>query len=166
PGDKLTLDSKVITRKRHIWKFDVKASVYGDLAISGVVLIHPQAIIDPSAQIHESVSIGPFTIIGPDVSIDEGTVIGPNNIFIGPTKIGKNNRFFHFCTVGEDTPDLKYKGEPTELIIGNNNTFREYSSIHRGTVQDAGKTVIGNNNLIMCYAHVGHDCFVGNHCIM
>jgi len=129
-------------------------------------LIHPQAIIDPSAQLHETVSVGPFTIIGPDVTIDEGTVIGPNNIFKGPTRIGKNNRFFHFCTIGEDTPDLKYKGEPTELIIGDNNTFREYASVRRGTVQDAGKTVIGDNNLIMCYAHVGHDCFVGNHCIM
>ena len=129
-------------------------------------MIHPQAIVDPSAKVHETASIGPFTFIGPDVIIGEGTVIGSNNVIKGPTTIGKNNQFFQFCTIGEDTPDLKYKGEPTELIIGDNNSFREYCSVHRGTVQDNGVTKIGSHNLIMTYAHVAHDSVVGDHCIL
>ena len=129
-------------------------------------MIHPQAIVDPSSVVHETAEIGPFTLIGPDVVIGAGTVVGSNNVIKGPTNIGKNNRFFQFCTIGEDTPDLKYQGEPTELIIGDNNVFREYSSVHRGTVQDNSKTVVGNNNLIMTYAHIAHDCVVGNHCIL
>lgn len=129
-------------------------------------MIHPQAIVDPSASVHEKAEIGPFTLIGPNVTIGEGTVVGSNNVIKGPTKIGKNNRIFQFCTIGEDTPDLKYDGEPTELIIGDNNTFREYSSVHRGTVQDRGITTIGSHNLIMTYAHVAHDCVVGDHCIL
>lgn len=129
-------------------------------------MIHSHAVVDPSATVHETANIGPFTVIGPDVSIGEGTVIGSNNVIKGPTKIGKNNKVFQFCTIGEDTPDLKYDGEPTELVIGDNNVFREYSSVHRGTVQDNGITKVGNHNLIMTYAHVAHDCVVGDHCIL
>ena len=129
-------------------------------------MIHPQALVDPAANVHETASIGPFSIIGPNVTIGAGTVVGSNNVIKGPTKIGKNNKFFQFCTIGEDTPDLKYKGEPTELIIGDNNSFREYCSVHRGTVQDNGVTQIGSHNLIMTYAHVAHDCIVGDHCIL
>lgn len=129
-------------------------------------MIHPQAIVDPTAEIHESVEVGPFTLIGSNVKIGAGTVIGANNVIKGPTIIGKNNRFFQFCSIGEDTPDLKYKGELTELVIGDGNTFREFCSVHRGTVQDKGITLIGNDNLIMTYAHVAHDCVVANNCII
>lgn len=129
-------------------------------------MIHPQALVDPSAEVHETATIGPFSFIGANVVIGEGTVVGSNNVIKGPTRIGRNNKFFQFCTIGEDTPDLKYDGEPTELIIGDNNNFREYSSVHRGTIQDNGKTIIGSHNLIMTYAHVAHDCIVGDHCIL
>ena len=129
-------------------------------------MIHPQALVDPSATVHKTASIGPFSVIGPGVSIGEGTVVGSGNVIKGPTRIGRNNKFFQFCTIGEETPDLKYDGEPTELLIGDNNSFREYCSVHRGTVQDRGTTTIGSHNLIMTYAHVAHDCVVGDHCIL
>jgi len=129
-------------------------------------LIDPRAIIDPSATIGNDVSIGPWSIIGPDVEIGDGCVISSHVIIKGPTRIGRNNRIFQFASVGEDTPDLKYKGEPTRLVIGDNNTIREGVTIHRGTVQDRSETTIGDNNLLMAYVHVGHDCVVGNHCIL
>lgn len=129
-------------------------------------LIDPRAIIDPSAKLADDVSVGPWSIIGPNVEIGSGTVIESHVIVKGPTVIGKNNRIFQFASVGEDTPDLKYNGEPTRLVIGDNNTIREHVTIHRGTVQDRSETTIGNNNLLMCYVHVGHDCVIGNHCIL
>ncbi|HVL01654.1 MAG TPA: acyl-ACP--UDP-N-acetylglucosamine O-acyltransferase [Dongiaceae bacterium] len=129
-------------------------------------MIHPQAIVDPKAQLADDVSVGPWTYIGPDVQIDSGTRIESHAAIKGPTRIGKNNRIFQFSVVGEDTPDLKYKGEPTRLVIGDNNTIRECVTIHRGTVQDRSETTIGNNNLLMAYVHVGHDSVIGNHCIL
>ncbi|GAA6153360.1 acyl-ACP--UDP-N-acetylglucosamine O-acyltransferase [Pseudoteredinibacter isoporae] len=129
-------------------------------------LIDPRAIIDPSAVIADDVEIGPWSIIGPGVSIDAGTVVHSHVIIKGPTKIGRNNRIYQFSSIGEDTPDLKYQGEPTTLVIGDNNVIREGVTIHRGTVQDRGETYIGNENLIMAYAHIGHDSVVGNHCIL
>lgn len=129
-------------------------------------LIDPRAIIDPSAVIADDVEIGPWSIVGPGVSIDAGTVIHSHVILKGPTKIGRNNRIYQFSSIGEDTPDMKYQGEPTTLVIGDNNVIREGVTIHRGTVQDRGETSIGNDNLIMAYAHVGHDSVVGNHCIL
>jgi len=129
-------------------------------------VIHPQAIVDPKAQLADDVSVGPWTYIGPDVQIDSGTRIESHAVIKGPTRIGKNNRIFQFSVVGEDTPDLKYKGEPTRLVIGDNNTIRECVTIHRGTVQDRSETTIGNNNLLMAYVHVGHDSVIGNHCIL
>lgn len=129
-------------------------------------MIHPQAIVDPKAQLAPDVKVGPWTYIGPDVEIDAGTVIESHVVIKGPTRIGKNNRIFQFSSVGEDTPDLKYKGEPTRLVIGDNNTIRECVTIHRGTVQDRSETTIGNNNLLMAYVHIGHDSVVGNHCIL
>lgn len=129
-------------------------------------LIDPRAIIDPSAVIADDVEIGPWSIVGPGVSIDAGTVIHSHVIIKGPTKIGRNNRIYQFSSIGEDTPDLKYQGEPTTLVIGDNNVIREGVTIHRGTVQDRGETRIGNDNLIMAYAHIGHDSVVGNHCIL
>lgn len=129
-------------------------------------MIDPSAIVDPSAVLGKDVSVGPWTIIGPGVEIGDGCEIASHVVIKGPTVIGRNNKIFQFSTVGEDTPDLKYKGEPTRLIIGDNNVIREGVTIHRGTVQDNSETLIGSDNLLMAYVHVGHDCVVGNHVIM
>lgn len=129
-------------------------------------LIDPRAIIDPSASLAAGVRVGPWSIIGPDVHIGEGTEIGPHVIVKGPTWIGRHNRIFQFSSIGEDTPDLKFKGEPTRLVIGDHNVIREGVTIHRGTVQDREETTIGDYNLIMAYAHIGHDSVIGNHCIL
>jgi UDP-N-acetylglucosamine acyltransferase len=129
-------------------------------------VIDNQAIIDPSATIGENVSIGPWTIIGPDVVIGDNCQIASHVVIRGPSVIGANNKIYQFSTIGDDTPDLKYKGEPTKLIMGDDNVIREGVTIHRGTVQDRGETVIGNNNLLMAYAHVGHDSVIGNNVIM
>jgi UDP-N-acetylglucosamine acyltransferase len=128
--------------------------------------IHPQAIVDPRANLSADVEVGPFSVIGPDVEIGPGTQIASHVVIKGPTVIGARNRILQFSTVGEDTPDLKYKGEPTRLLIGDDNTIREGVTIHRGTVQDRGETVIGNHNLLMAYVHVGHDSVIGNHCVL
>ncbi|CAM3730170.1 Acyl-[acyl-carrier-protein]-UDP-N-acetylglucosamine O-acyltransferase [Pseudomonas reidholzensis] len=128
--------------------------------------IDPRAIIDPSAKLAEGVEVGPWSIVGPDVEIGEGTVIGPHVVLKGPTRIGKHNRIYQFSSIGEDTPDLKYKGEATRLVIGDHNVIREGVTIHRGTVQDRAETTVGDHNLIMAYAHIGHDSVIGSHCIL
>jgi UDP-N-acetylglucosamine acyltransferase len=125
-------------------------------------VIHPQAIVDPKADIAPGVSIGAFSIIGPDVVIDEGTWIGPHVVINGPTKIGKNNKIYQFSSIGEAPQDKKYAGEPTRLEIGDGNIIRESVTISRGTMQDSGVTRVGDENLIMAYAHIAHDCQVGN----
>lgn len=124
------------------------------------------AIIHPSAKIAEGVTVGPGTVIGADVEIGEGTWIGPHAVIAGPTVIGKNNKIFQFSSVGDDPQDITYKGEPTRLEIGDNNTIREYCMISRGTVKGGNITRIGNDNFFMAYSHVGHDCMVGNSIIM
>ncbi|MGB0466149.1 MAG: acyl-ACP--UDP-N-acetylglucosamine O-acyltransferase [Pontibacterium sp.] len=129
-------------------------------------MIDPRAIVDPSAKLADNVEVGPFSIIGPDVEIGEGTRIGPHAVVKGPTRIGANNQIFQFATVGEDCQDKKYNGEATRLTIGDNNVIREGVTIHRGTVQDKGETIIGSHNLFMAYAHVAHDCVVGNNVIL
>ena len=129
-------------------------------------MIHPQAIIEPGAKVGENVTIGPWSYIGANVVIGDNCEINSHVVIKGPTRIGKGNRFFQFASIGEECQDLKYDGEPTELIIGDNNTFRESCTIHRGTIQDNSLTQIGSNNLFMAYTHVAHDCIVGNHCIM
>lgn len=129
-------------------------------------MIDSRAIIDPSAKLADNVTVGPWTIIGPDVEIGEGTEIASHVVLKGPTVIGKNNRIFQFSSVGEDTPDLKYRGEATRLVIGDNNVIREGVTIHRGTIQDRAETTIGNENLLMAYVHVGHDSLIGNHTIL
>ncbi|MCD4865814.1 acyl-ACP--UDP-N-acetylglucosamine O-acyltransferase [Pseudomonas sp. PLB05] len=131
-----------------------------------MTLIDPRAIVDPKARLAADVQVGPWSIIGPDVEIGEGTVIGPHVILKGPTVIGRHNRIFQFSSIGEDTPDLKYQGEPTRLRIGDHNTIREGVTIHRGTVQDREETTIGDHNLLMAYVHIGHDSVIGNHCIL
>lgn len=128
--------------------------------------IHPTALIDPSAQLAADVEVGPYSIIGPNVSIGAGCVIGPHVVIRGVTSIGERNRIFQFASVGEDCQDKKYKGEATRLEIGDDNVIREGVTIHRGTTQDQGITRVGSRNLFMAYAHVAHDCIVGNDCIM
>lgn len=129
-------------------------------------MIHPQAIIHPSAKLADDVSVGPWSIIGADVEIGEGSVIHSHVVIKGPTRIGKRNQIYQFSSIGEDTPDLKYKGEPTRLAIGDDNIFREGVTVHRGTIQDNSVTLIGNHNLIMAYVHIGHDSVINNHCIL
>lgn len=129
-------------------------------------MIHPQAIIDPSAKIADYVSIGPFTVIGADVEIDSGTTIASHVVINGPTKIGKDNTIFQFASIGEKPQDLKFEDEPTELIIGDRNTIREYVTLHRGTPGGGGVTRIGDDNLFMASSHVAHDCVLGNHIIL
>jgi len=128
-------------------------------------VIHPTAIIDPSARIADNVEIGPWTMIGANVEIDEGTWIGPHVIIRGPTKIGKDNKIFQFASLGEEPQDKKFRGENTLLEIGDRNTIREFCSFNRGTVQDQSVTRIGNDNLFMAYVHIAHDCIVGNNTI-
>ncbi len=128
--------------------------------------IHPQAIVDPSAKLAEGVTVGPWSYIGPDVEIGEGTEILSHVVVKGPTKIGRGNRIFQFASVGEECQDKKYAGEPTTLVIGDNNVIRENCTIHRGTTQDRGETRIGSGNLLMAYVHVAHDCVIGDNTIL
>lgn len=128
-------------------------------------MIHPSAIIDPSAKLADDVEVGPWTIIGPNVEIGAGSKIESHVVIKGPSIIGRNNHIFQFSTVGDATPDLKFKGEDTRLVIGDDNVIREGVTIHRGTVQDRGETTIGDSNLFMAYVHVGHDNVIGNNCI-
>jgi UDP-N-acetylglucosamine acyltransferase len=126
---------------------------------------HPTAIIHPDAKLADDVQVGAYTIIGEHVEIGAGTTIGPHVVIHGHTRIGKNNRIFQFSSLGEIPQDKKYANEPTRLEIGDNNTIREFCTFNLGTVQDGGVTRIGNNNWIMAYVHLAHDCQIGNHTI-
>ena len=129
-------------------------------------MIHPSAIIHPSAKIADDVSVGPFSIIDEHVEIDSGTVVGPHVVINGHTTIGKNNHFYQFSSIGEANQDKKYAGEPTRTVFGDNNIIRESCTIHRGTVQDREETTIGNDNLLMAYTHIAHDVELGNNIII
>jgi UDP-N-acetylglucosamine acyltransferase len=129
-------------------------------------MIHKTAIIDPKSKISSNVSIGPYSVIGPDVEIDENTIIYSHVSISGQTKIGKRNKIYPFASIGNDPQDLKYKGEETKLIIGNENTIREYVTINPGTVGDGGKTIVGNSCLFMISSHIAHDCLIGNNVII
>ena len=124
-------------------------------------IVHPNAFVDSSAELYDGVSIASGAIIGPNVVIDSGTQIGPNAVIEGKTKIGKNNKVFPNVFIGLEPQDLKYKGASTEVIIGDNNTFRECVTINKAT-DEGEKTIIGNNNLLMAYTHIGHNCELGN----
>jgi UDP-N-acetylglucosamine acyltransferase len=124
--------------------------------------VDPTSIIHPSSKIDDSVEIGPFCIISEDVEIKKGTKLLSHVVLKGPTTIGEDNIFYQFSTIGEDTPDKKFKGEKTRLQIGHRNIFREGVTVHRGTIQDKGVTVIGSDNLLMAYSHIAHDCIVGS----
>ena len=121
------------------------------------------SVIDPSASIHSSVKIGPFCVIGPNVIIGPNCFLHSHVVIKGPTTIAEDNIFYQFSTIGDDTPDKKYAGEETTLEIGLGNIFREGVTVHRGTIQDKSRTLIGDNNLFMAYSHVAHDCEIGNH---
>jgi UDP-N-acetylglucosamine acyltransferase len=128
--------------------------------------IHPTAIVDAKAELDSSVEVGAYSIIEAGVKIDADTRIGSHAVIKGPTTIGKNNHIFQFVSLGEQPQDKKYKNEPTTLEIGNNNTIREFCTFNRGTIQDKGVTKIGDNNWIMAYVHIAHDCDVGNNTIL
>ena len=129
-------------------------------------MIHKTAIIDSKAKISTNVEIGPYATIGPNVEIGENTLIQSHVNITGNTTIGKKNKLYSFASIGSDPQDLKYKGEETTLLIGDNNTIREHVTINTGTVQGGGLTKIGNNNLIMIGAHIAHDCIIGNNIVM
>jgi UDP-N-acetylglucosamine acyltransferase len=128
-------------------------------------VIHPTAIVDPSARVMAGVTVGPYSVIGAEVEIDEGTWVGPHVVINGPTRIGRDNRIFQFCSLGEAPQDKKYAGEHTWLEIGDRNVIREYCTFNRGTVQGAGATRVGHDNWIMAYVHIAHDCQVGSNTI-
>jgi len=129
-------------------------------------MIHKTAIINSKAKISTNVEIGPYATIGPNVEIGENTLIQSHVNITGNTTIGKGNKLYSFASIGSDPQDLKYKGEETTLLIGDNNTIREHVTINTGTVQGGGLTKIGNNNLIMIGAHIAHDCIIGNNIVM
>ena len=128
-------------------------------------MIHERAIVSDRARLHEEVSIGPYSIVGPDVEIGPGTRVESHVVLKGPCVIGRDNHIFQFASIGDDPQDKKYAGEPTRLVIGDRNTIREYCTINRGTVQDAGVTRVGNDNWIMAYVHIAHDCVIGDQTI-
>lgn len=128
--------------------------------------IHSTALVHASAELDADVVIGPYTVIGPDVCIGHGTHIGAHCVIEGKTTIGSDNRIFHFVSLGAVPQDKKYAGEPTELIIGSRNTIREFCTFNLGTAQDKGVTRVGDDNWIMAYVHIAHDCHVGHHTIL
>ncbi|MBK9571374.1 MAG: acyl-ACP--UDP-N-acetylglucosamine O-acyltransferase [Rhodoferax sp.] len=131
-----------------------------------MALIHPSALVDAQAELDESVSVGPYTVIGPHVRIGAGSTIGAHCVLEGRTTIGRDNRVFQFASLGAAPQDKKYAGEPTELVIGDRNTIREFTTFNLGTAQDTGVTRIGDDNWIMAYVHIAHDCQVGNQTIL
>ena len=129
-------------------------------------MIDSRAVISPQAQIDSDVHVGPFTIIGADVIVGKGTWIGPHAVINGPTRIGEDNKIFQFASIGDAPQDKKYRGEPTRLEIGDRNVFREFVTVNRGTTHDRGVTRVGSDNLLMSYAHVAHDCQLGDQIVM
>lgn len=128
--------------------------------------VHPTAIVDKNAKIGNDVSIGPYSIIGANVQIGNGTKLEAHVVIDGHTTIGENNKIAPFASIGQPPQDLKYKGEPTRVVIGNENLIREYVTINCGTVNGHAVTTVGNNNMLMAYSHVAHDCVVGNNVVM
>lgn len=127
--------------------------------------IHPTAIVDPGAELDSTVSVGPYSVIGPHVKVGAGTTIGPHSVIEGHTTIGQDNRIFQFTSLGAIPQDKKYAGEPCELIIGDRNVIREFCTFNIGSPGDTGVTRVGNDNWLMAYVHLAHDCVVGNHTI-
>ena len=128
--------------------------------------IHPTALVDPKAELGQNVDVAAYALVGAHVRIGEGSSIGAHSVVEGHTSIGCNNRIFQFCSIGGAPQDKKYAGEPTRLEIGDGNTIREFCTLNTGTVQDAGVTRLGDDNWIMAYVHVAHDCRIGSHTIL
>jgi len=128
--------------------------------------VHPTAIIAPGAKLHATVEVGPYAVIGSQVTIGAGTMVGPHAVIDGRTRLGERNKVFQFASVGAPPQDLKYAGEDSALEIGNENLIREFTTLHKGTTGGGGVTRIGDRNLFMAYAHVAHDCQVGNGCVL
>ena len=128
--------------------------------------VHTTAVVDPGAELHASVSVGPYAVIGPRVRVGAGTTIGAHCVIEGRTTIGRDNRIFQFASLGAVPQDKKYAGEPTELVIGDRNTIREFCTFNLGTAQGGGVTRIGDDNWIMAYVHIAHDCQVGSQVIL
>lgn len=128
--------------------------------------IHPTAIVAPGAQVDASAEIGPYAIIGPKVRIGPGTIVGAHTVIEGDTTIGARNHIYHHASIGADPQDLKFHGEDTKLVLGDENLVREFTTLHKGTEGGGGVTRIGNKNLFMANSHVAHDCTVGNRCVL
>ncbi|HEX4618332.1 MAG TPA: acyl-ACP--UDP-N-acetylglucosamine O-acyltransferase [Steroidobacteraceae bacterium] len=128
-------------------------------------MIDPRAVVSPEARLAADVTVGPFTVIGAGVEIGPRTIVGPHAVINGPTTIGADNHVFQFASIGDAPQDKKYRGEPTRLAIGDRNVFREFCTVNRGTTHDEGVTRVGNDNLLMAYAHVAHDCVVGDNTV-
>ena len=128
--------------------------------------IHPTAIVEPGAELHDSVTVGAYSLVGAHVRIGQGSRIGPHCVIEGRTTIGQDTQIFQFCSIGAVPQDMKYAGEPTELVIGDRNTIREFCTFNLGTTQDGGVTRLGSDNWIMAYVHIAHDCQVGSHVIL
>jgi UDP-N-acetylglucosamine acyltransferase len=128
--------------------------------------IHPTALVSAGAEIDDAVEVGPYAIIGPRVRIGGGSRIGAHSVIDGHTTIGRDNHVFHHVSIGAVPQDLKYRGEDTEVVIGDGNTFREFVTVHLGTVTGRRTTVVGNGNLMMNYSHIAHDCVLGDHVIV
>ena len=134
--------------------------------LSAMALIHPSAIIDPAAELASTVSVGPYAVIGAGVQIGERCTVGAHCVIEGPTVIGSDNRIFSHAALGGAPQDMKYRGEPTALHIGDRNTIREFCTFNRGTAQDVGITRVGDDNWVMAYVHVAHDVQLGDHTIL
>ncbi len=128
--------------------------------------VHPTAVVSSKASLGEEVSIGPYAILEDDVVLGDHCRVDAHTVIQGPTRVGVHCHFFPFCSIGFPPQDLKYRGEPTELVIGDHNTFREYVTVNRGTTGGGGRTSIGNHNVIMAYSHIAHDCSLGNHVLL
>lgn len=139
--------------------------MHGPIGVMSTPAIHPTALVHKGARLGKGVSVGAYSIVGEHVSIGDGTWVGPHVVIEGHTSIGRENRIFQFSTLGGEPQDKKYKGEPTRLEIGDRNTIREFCTFHVGTVQDVGITRLGNDNWIMAYVHLAHDCQVGHNTI-
>ena len=133
---------------------------------TGPARVHPTAIVDGSAFVGDGTRIGPYCVVGPDVTIGRNCDIGPNAVLEGPTVMGDANRVFQFASIGAPPQDTKYQGEPTRLVIGDRNVFREGVTVHRGTATGGALTRVGNDGLYMAYSHVAHDCVIGDHVVM
>ncbi len=129
-------------------------------------MIHETAIISDRAVLADDLVVGPYAVIGDDVEIGSGTRVDSHAVINGPTKIGQDNHIYQFASIGDDPQDKKYAGETTRLVVGDRNTIREFCTISRGTTQDKGETILGNDNWIMAYVHIAHDCVVGDNTIM